>query len=107
MQLDVSGEACSFLVFFLDLVGPAGASLDVSGATCIFLIFFLDLLGAAGASLDASGAIVTWTFFGFFLARFGLGGVGGGASGSGTGSVQVFLQVSKPLTSFALSPPFG
>ena len=105
MQLDVSGEACSFLVFFLDLVGPAGASLDVSGATCIFLIFFLDLLGAVGASLDASWAVVTWTFFGFFLARFGFGGAGGG--GQVQAQCKFFLQVSKPLTSFALSPPFG
>ena len=70
---------CTFLIFFLNLVGAAGASLDASGA-----------VGAIGASLDGSGAVVTWTFFGFFLARFGLGGAGGGASGSGTGSVQVF-----------------
>ena len=66
-SLDASVATCTFLIFFLNLVGAAGVSLDASGA-----------VGAVGASLDASGAVVTWTFFGFFLARFGFGGAGGG-----------------------------
>jgi len=63
-SLDSSVATCTFLIFFLNLVGAVGASLDASGVV--------------GASLDASGAVVTWTLFGFFLARFGFGGAGGG-----------------------------
>ena len=37
----------------------ASGALDAAGTGCTFLVFFLDLVGAAGTSLDASGAVVT------------------------------------------------
>ena len=40
----------------------AGTALDVSDAASTFLVFFLDLVGAASASLDASGATSLFYF---------------------------------------------